>query len=132
MVGIGIPAQPAAVSGFSGSASVALANSAGAPIPVTASRSFTAADDGATLTNTGAAGAVTLTIPLGMRVGTSFVLYETDAFNFGVTATAGELIRISTSGTQLTCGAIAQGSTFRITKLTSTIWGLMYFVGSVG
>ena len=102
------------------------------PITFASAATLSTVQSGKTLINAGSSGTVTLSIPDGLPIGTEYILYETDAHNFGVMMTGSEVIRVSTSGTQSTCGAIAQGSTFRIKKLTATTWGLMYFVGSVG
>lgn len=108
-----------------------ISNFSSASVPMASSQSLNATQDGSVFTNTGSSGTVTLTIPLGLRIGTRFTLYENVAHNFGVSTTTGETIQVSATN-QTTCSCVALGSTFTIEKLTSTLWGLMCFVGSVG
>lgn len=101
------------------------------PVTLTTARNLTASDAGSTFINAGATGTVTLPITPGLQVGTEFTLYETDAFNFGVTTSGGETIQVSTTN-QTSCAAQAKGANFKLKKLTPTLWGLMPFVGAVG
>lgn len=132
MLGNVFPGALVSTSGISSTQAANASNYFSAPQVMTTNTTLTAAQSGATFINQGAAGAVTLTIPLGLPIGTEFTLCETDAQNFGVTCQTGELIQVSTAATQLTCGAIAKGSTFRVKKVESNLYFLMSFVGSVG
>ena len=119
------PAQVAAISAMTTTSNV------------TASRPLTSADNGSDFTNTGATGAIVLTIPAGMAIGTTLEISQTSLFDIGFAFSGGETVKVGTAAgvtalTAISNGGTTTGSTFRVKKETATVWFLKFFEGSVG
>lgn len=98
----------------------------------TAGDTLTTAESGKICTNTGAAGAVTLTLPAATGSGVYFMGYCTVAQNIVFDAAGTDVIQnnasASTAGGTATAGAVGRG--IMLVDVSSGVWGVAYTIGA--
>lgn len=102
------------------------------PYAVTTGRTLTINEQGGIITNSGAAGSTTYTLPASPRPGDTYTFMVLTAQNMVVDANTGQTIRIagstSTSGGTATNGTV--GGVLKIKAVSTTLWVAEYSTGT--